>query len=85
MLLDSINIYIETIGWVGSVLIVTAYFLNMYGYWKSTSLLYILFNLTGGLFFVINTFFHQAYPSMIVNIIWVMIAIAAFFKKEQTT
>jgi hypothetical protein len=40
-------------------------------------------NLLGGIFFTINTLVHQAYPSMIVNIIWVIIAVAALFKKEK--
>jgi hypothetical protein len=79
-----INIYVEIIGWVAALLILGAYFLNMYGFWKTTSFLYILFNLVGGIFFVINTFFHKAYPSMVVNIIWALIAIAAFFKKDKS-
>ena len=79
-----INVYVEIIGWVAALLILGAYFLNMYGFWKTTSFLYILFNLVGGIFFVINTFFHKAYPSMVVNIIWALIAIAAFFKKDKS-
>jgi hypothetical protein len=77
------NVLIEIIGWIGAVLIVGAYCLNMYGYWKSGSPLYIGCNLIGGFFFVINTFVHKAYPSMIVNIIWVFIAVAAIFKKSK--
>lgn len=77
------NVLIEIIGWVGSVLIVGAYCLNMYGYWKTNTALYILCNLFGGIFFIINTFFHEAYPSMIVNIVWVFIAVAALFKKPK--
>ncbi len=73
---------IEIIGWIGSVLIVGAYFLNINGRLKSTSPVYILSNLIGGIFFTINTFQHRAYPSMVVNIIWVIIAIAAIAKKK---
>jgi hypothetical protein len=77
------NLLIEIIGWIGAALIVGAYCLNMYGYWKSSSYLYISFNLIGGIFFIINTFVHHAYPSMLVNVIWVIIAIAAIFKKDK--
>jgi uncharacterized protein with PQ loop repeat len=77
------NIFIEIIGWIGAVLIVGAYSLNIYGVWKTRSMAYILSNLFGGIFFVLNTFVHKAYPSMIVNIIWVLIAVAAFFKKDK--
>jgi hypothetical protein len=37
-------------------------------------------NIFGGLFFVINTYFHRAYPSMVVNIIWVIIALVLLVK-----
>jgi cell shape-determining protein MreD len=77
------NLFGEVIGWIGSVLIVGAYFLNINGKLKSSSPVYIISNLIGGTFFTINTFVHQAYPSMIVNIIWVFIAVAALFKKEK--
>ena len=77
------NYLIEIIGWVGAVLIVGAYFFNINGKLKSSSVVYILSNLFGGIFFTINTYVHQAFPSMIVNIIWVIIAIAALLKKDK--
>lgn len=77
------NYFVETIGWIGAVLIVGAYSLNINGRLKSSSGAYIISNLLGGIFFTINTLVHQAYPSMIVNIIWVFIAIAALFKKNR--
>lgn len=73
---------VEIIGWIGAVLIVGSYFLNINGKLKSTSTPYIICNLIGGVFFTINTFVHRAYPSMIVNIIWVIIALAAILKKK---
>jgi len=77
------NYFVEIIGWIGAVLIVGAYFLNINGRLKSSSGVYILSNLFGGIFFTVNILVHQAYPSMIVNIIWVFIAIAALFKKNR--
>ena len=77
------NYFVEIIGWIGAVLIIGAYYLNINGKIKSTSAWYIVSNLLGGIFFTINTLVHQAYPSMIVNIIWVFIAIVALFKKEK--
>ena len=74
---------VEIIGWIGSVLIVGAYFLNINGKLKSSSVIYIISNLIGGIFFSINTFVHRAFPSMAVNIIWVIIAIAALMKKDK--
>jgi len=77
------EVFIEIIGWVGSVLVVGAYCLNLYGVIKTNSMVYILSNLFGGAFFIVNTFVHHAYPSMIVNIIWVVIAVSALFKKDK--
>jgi hypothetical protein len=75
--------FIEIIGWIGAILIVGSYGLNINGKLKSSSAIYIISNLTGGIFFTVNTFVHHAYPSMIVNIIWVIIAITALLKKDQ--
>lgn len=77
------NNFIEIIGWIGAVLIVGAYFFNINGKLKSSSIVYIISNLLGGIFFTLNTFVHKAYPSMIVNIIWVIIAITAILKKDK--
>lgn len=77
------NLFVEIIGWIGAVLITGSYFLNINGKIKSSSTIYITSNLLGGIFFTINTLVHQAYPSMIVNIIWVFIAVAALFKNEK--
>ncbi len=42
---------IEIIGWIGTVLIVGAYFLNINGKVKSTAVPYILANIIGGICF----------------------------------
>jgi hypothetical protein len=77
------NILVEILGWIGSVLIVGSYALNITGRLAATSKLYVLANIMGGLFFVVNTYFHQAYPSMFVNIVWVIIAIIMLYKKDR--
>ena len=76
------NIIIEVLGWIGSVLIVGAYFMNIRGNWNASKPMYIWCNLIGGIFFVINTIYHTAYPSAIVNVIWVIIAVAALLKRK---
>jgi len=73
---------VEIIGWIGAILIVGAYYFNINGKLKSTSPGYIICNLIGGVFFIINTFAHKAYPSVLVNVVWVIIALAAILKKK---
>jgi len=74
---------IEITGWIGTVLIVGAYFLNINGKMKSTSLPYILDNLTGGILFSIYTYVHRTYPNIVVHIIWVVIAVVALLKPKR--
>jgi hypothetical protein len=77
------GILIEVLGWIASVLIVGSYALNITGKLAANSKTYVVANLVGGLFFVLNTYYHQAYPSMLVNFIWVIIAIVMLFKKDK--
>ena len=77
------NTLVEILGWMGSVLIVGSYALNITGRLAATHKLYVLANILGGIFFVVNTYFHQAYPSMFVNIVWVIIAILMLNKKDR--
>jgi len=74
------KIIIEIIGWIGSVAVVAAYLLVSYNKVKSDSYFYQFLNLLGSICLIINTFYHNAFPSMIVNIIWSFIAIAVLFK-----
>lgn len=76
-------IIVDIIGWIGAVLIVGAYALNIQGKLHSDSLPYILANLIGGICFIINTLYLKAYPSAAVNIIWVIIALFAIIRKRK--
>lgn len=73
---------VEIVGWIGAVLITGSYFLNIQGKLNAKDKSYIWANAIGGICFIINTYFHQAYPSMAVNIVWVLIAIAAIVRKK---
>ena len=79
------NILIEILGWIASVLIVGSYALNITGKLSASSKTYVLANIIGGVFFVVNTYYHQAYPSMFVNVVWVIIAIYMISKKKSNS
>ena len=79
------ELLIEILGWIASVLIVGSYAFNISGKLSTNSKWYVWANIIGGLFFVINTYFHQAYPSMVVNIIWVIIAIVMILKRKSNS
>jgi len=76
------SILIEVLGWIASVLIVGSYALNISGKLAANSKIYVIANIIGGLFFALNTYYHQAYPSMLVNIIWVIIALVMLSRKK---
>ena len=77
------NILIEAIGWIASVLIVGSYALNITGRLPTESKWYVWANIFGGLFFVINLYFHKAYPSMVVNFIGVISAVIMIAKRKK--
>lgn len=77
------ELFFEIIGWVGAVEVILAFLLNSIKKLSADSLAYLLLNLTGGLFLVVNTFYKSAYPSTVVNIIWVIIAIYALLKRGK--
>jgi hypothetical protein len=77
------TILVEVLGWIASLLIVGSYAFNITGRLSAKSKLYVTANIIGGIFFVVNTYYHQAYPSMLVNIVWVIIAVVMLTKKKE--
>ena len=78
------EIFVETIGWIASILIVGAFALNSFGKIPATSKWYQLANLVGGIFFIVNTVYHKAYPSAVVNVVWVIIAVSALLNLRKS-
>ncbi len=74
------KLFIDIIGWVGSIEVIAAYGLNSYQKLRSDSLIFQLLNLTGGAFLIINTIYYHAYPSAFINVVWVIIAFFAVGK-----
>lgn len=74
---------IDIIGWIGSILVVIAYALNIYGKLRSDSTSYYILNISGSAGLIVNTIYHHAIPSAVVNIIWIGIALAAIFGKAS--
>ncbi len=74
------KLFIDIIGWIGSVEVILAYGLNSYQKLKSDSLLFQSLNLTGALFLITNTVYYGAFPSAVINIVWVGIAIPAIYR-----
>lgn len=65
-----IPILVEIIGWVGALLVLGAYLLVSTGRLPGTSTTFQWMNGLGAAFFVVNTWWHGAMPSMVLNVIW---------------
>jgi hypothetical protein len=77
------NLLIETLGWIGSILVIGAYALNSYQKMKSDSLPFQLMNLIGGIFLIINSLYKEAYPFTFINSVWVVIAVTSIIKNRK--
>ena len=73
------ELWIDIIGWVGSLEVILAYALISYHKITAKSMMYQMLNLTGGAFLIINTIYYGAYPSTAINVVWLIIASIAIF------
>jgi hypothetical protein len=48
-----------------------------------TSRTFVILNIAGGVFLFVNTWYHQAYPSAVVNVIWTAIGLYAIGRNAQ--
>jgi hypothetical protein len=71
----SIQIWIDLIGWLGALLVLFAYLMVSTRRWDGDSRVYQGLNFLGGLCLIANTLYFGAYPSSIVNFVWVAIAV----------
>ncbi len=67
--------WFDAVGWLGSILVVAAYALNISGRMRSDAPFYLWANIIGSIGLILNTAYVGAYPSAAVNIIWVVIGV----------
>ena len=81
---DTIYVHMETviqsIGWLGTLLIILAYFLISNGHLTTKSKLYQWMNLWGAVGVGVNVFHQQAWPVLALEIAWGAIAIVSIIK-----
>lgn len=70
----------EIIGWVGSLLVIVVYALNSYQKIRSDSFLFYAMNLVGGILLVIYSMHKEAYPNVVINVVWVVVALPAIIR-----
>jgi len=76
------EILIQTAGWMGTILIVLAYFLVSRQYVTGKSKIYQLMNLFGALGVGVNVFHQEAWPALALQITWAIIAIISLIRPK---
>ena len=71
---------VDILGWIGATLLLYAYLQVSAGRWQGQARPYQVLNVAGSILFIINSGYHQAYPSVFVNIIWSAIAIRTLIR-----
>jgi len=70
------DVFLEVVGWAGTVVILTAYLLLSIGKIPNGRTYQVL-NLIGAVGLLVNGVVHSAWPSAILNVVWSGIAIFA--------
>ena len=71
------DILVEMAGWLGALLVLGAYLLVTTGRVSGKSALFQSMNALGSALFILNTWWHGAIPSMVLNIVWLAIGTVA--------
>lgn len=77
------TLIVNIIGWLGSAAVIVAYVMVSTNRWRGDAVAYQLLNLIGGVFLALNTVYLGAYPSTIVNLMWIGIAIFALARAKK--
>jgi hypothetical protein len=70
----SSEVFYNSIGIIGAFLILLGFYRTSIGQWKNKSFIYELDNLIGALFLIIYQLHYHAIISVVVNVIWAIIA-----------
>lgn len=70
----------EVLGWIGTFLVLGAYFLVSFGWLDGESLIFQLMNIFGSLGLLAIAFSKKVYQSVVVNIVWILIGLVAMAK-----
>jgi hypothetical protein len=71
------------IGWIGTVLIVLAYYMLTRKKISAISPVYQAMNLFGAVFVGINVYYQQAWPALTLQIVWGAIALSMLIRRKK--
>lgn len=74
------ELWVDIIGWIGAASLLTAYGLTSSGRADSGGLLFQNLNLVGAAGLTVNSAYFGAFPSVALNIIWIIIGLVTLRK-----
>lgn len=72
--------FLEIVGWYGAVALIVAYVSVSFSWLAPQDVLFQVLNLTGGLAIVLHSLSRKAYPSVVINVMWSLVALVALVK-----
>ncbi len=76
----TLDLLMEVVGWIGAVLILAAYAMLTAGKLTARNPAYQWMNVVGALGFIANSAWNGAWPSAVLNVIWVGIGAVALWR-----
>jgi len=76
-------IIFDGLGWIGAACVLVPYALVSTGRLAGTTMSFRISNIAGGVLLMLNTWYHHAFPSMIVNVIWIAIGAYSMMRVKQ--
>jgi len=73
------KVLVEVVGWLGALMMLSAYILLTLGRLKSQSPLYHWLNIVASAGLIVNGGWNGAYPSVCLNVVWLVIAVYGVF------
>jgi hypothetical protein len=77
--------FVSVAGWTAAVLILAAYGLLSFGKIQARSWIYQVMNIVGAAGFIINCAYNNAWPSVALNVVWMVIAFYALRRNYRAT
>ncbi len=78
----NLKLIFDILGWFGAFLFLIAYFLLIIKKWTSTSSLFHLCNILGGILVGTSALYDISYPSAFINITWALIALYGLYQDQ---
>jgi hypothetical protein len=72
---------IDVLGWVGAIILLVAYTLNIMQKLETDSSYFLSINLLGAFLLTINAYSTESYPFLVVNLFWVLVSIYQLINK----